>query len=126
MKLSIICPTKNNFNKTIQFAEKLKDLAKSKDSYEIILVLDTNDNSYRKIDKQKLNIRTCTCAPKKTNSERVITGINHSNGQVIMLLNDDVTPKTQFWDKIIFQLQGNVCIFGGIIFNQIYINRAHA
>ena len=103
MKLSIICPTKNNLDEAIRLAEKLKDLAKSKDSYEIILVVDTNDKSYRKIDKQKLNIRICKCAPKKTNSERVITGINHSNGQVIMLLNDDVTPKTQFWDEIILK-----------------------
>ena len=87
MKLSIICPTKNNFNKTIRLAEKLKNLAKSKDSYEIVLVLDSDDQSYRKIDKQKLNIQTCTCLPKKTNSERVTAGISQSNGQVIMLLN---------------------------------------
>jgi len=99
-KISLLLPTRGRPHLLKRFFQSIIDNTQDLKNVEIIMCLDDDDPQSHGIDNSKLNIVKLIGA-RSTMGDYNTKCLNHSSGNIIILMNDDLTICTPGWDKII-------------------------
>lgn len=99
-KISLLLPTRGRPQLLRRLFQSILDNTQDLNNVEIIMCLDDDDPQSHKIDEPRLNI-VKLIGTKSTMGDYNTRCLNHSTGDIIILLNDDLTIDTLGWDRII-------------------------
>jgi glycosyltransferase involved in cell wall biosynthesis len=99
-KISFLLPTRGRPDLLKRLFQSIVDTTHDLKSVEIILCLDDDDLQSQHIDDPRLNI-VKLIGTKSTMGDYNTKCLNRSTGDIIILLNDDLTLETPGWDRII-------------------------
>lgn len=99
-KISLLLPTRGRPHLVRRLFQSIVDNTNDLDDVEIIMCLDDDDTECHRIEDPRLNIIQLI-GPRSTMGEYNTNCLNHSSGDVVILLNDDLTINTSGWDRII-------------------------
>jgi glycosyltransferase involved in cell wall biosynthesis len=102
-KISFLLPTRGRPDLLKRLFQSIVDTTNDLKNVEIILCLDDDDSQSQRIDDPRLNI-VKLIGTKSTMGDYNTKCLNRSVGDIIILLNDDLTIETSSWDKIISDL----------------------
>jgi hypothetical protein len=105
--ISLIVPTRG---RPAQLAALLRCLAATVSDHsnvEVILVTDADDPASRKVPSTALHIHHVVVPPGQTMGTLNMAGYEVSRGRYLMLLNDDVVPRTPGWDDMVRRVFGS-------------------
>ncbi len=106
-KISFLLPTRDRAHLLKRLFQSIVDTTYDLENVEIIMCMDDDDSQSHLIDDPRLNIVKLIGA-KSTMGDYNTRCLNHSSGDIIMLVNDDLTIETRGWDKIIFDLASTI------------------
>ncbi len=92
--LSLIVPTRGRPEQLARLLAGLAGLAADRASYEVVLVVDDDD-----VVPDADGVRLCVGPPGRTMGGLNLAGVEAAAGDFVMLLNDDVIPRTRHWDR---------------------------
>lgn len=96
-KISLLLPTRRRVPRLEAFLESVFQTATFANRVEIILGVDNDDSESLAFEYDKLNVIK-TVAPRCGMGELNSRCLSKSNGDVMILVNDDIIVKTQGWD----------------------------
>ncbi len=96
--LSLLVPTRGRAVQLRRFLNSLAATAARPDAVEVVLVVDEDDPDSRAVRHDLLRLRHVVVPPGRTMGSLNRTAYEASVGNVVMLLNDDVTARTRGWD----------------------------
>lgn len=99
-KISLLLPTRGRPNLLKRLFQSIIDNSYALNNIEIILYLDKDDQQSHEIDAPRLNIIKLI-GDQSTMGGYNTKCLNHSSGNIIILMNDDLTIETPGWDTII-------------------------
>ncbi len=97
---SLIVPTRSRPIQLRRFLDSIAATASHPERIEIVLVVDEDDSSSLAIHDDRLALKLIVGSPGQTMGTLNAAGYAASQGDYIMLLNDDVVVHTQGWDAI--------------------------
>jgi GT2 family glycosyltransferase/SAM-dependent methyltransferase len=97
--ISIIVPTRRRPERLRSLLDSVKGMTRRPERIEIILVTDSDDQSYDGFAEPDLTIRRMVVAPGLSMGELNRAGYAAASGEYLMLLNDDVVLRTPGWDE---------------------------
>ncbi len=100
--LSLIVPTRGRPHALARFLRSLADTARAPKQFEVVLVVDSDDDTPRKFNLP-FEVRIATGPPGRTMGELNRAGYAATRGEFVMLLNDDVIARTRGWDRVVLQ-----------------------
>jgi cellulose synthase/poly-beta-1,6-N-acetylglucosamine synthase-like glycosyltransferase len=95
--LSLIIPSRGRQGLLSRLLEALADLAEDRSSYEVVVVADEDDVP------EAPGARVLVGPPGRTMGQMTRTGCEAAYGDLVFLLNDDVTPRTRGWDRRVIE-----------------------
>lgn len=98
-KFSLIVPTRNRPEQLRRLLGSIVATAADRNSLEIILVIDADDEKSPQVSFSSLAIRRVTVQPGFTLGALDTTGYAASSAPYLMLLTDDVVVRTMDWDR---------------------------
>ena len=111
MKISLMCPSRERLNKFLTFTCSVISTAKNTDNIELVLGIDKDDpnfNSYKRISN---NLPFINFVPLNEHlfKEEGLSGVwnkmvEHSTGDIISMVGDDMIFKTDDWDEAIINI----------------------
>lgn len=99
-KISLLLPTRGRPNLLKRLFHSIIDNTQDLKNIEVILCLDDDDPESHGIDDPRLNI-VRLIGHRSTMGDYNTKCLNHSTGDIIMLMNDDLVICTKGWDQII-------------------------
>jgi len=99
-KISFLLPTRDRAHLLKHLIKSIIDTTYDLENVEIIMCMDDDDPQSHLIDDPRLNI-VKLIGTKSTMGEYNTKCLNRSTGDIIILLNDDLTLETPGWDRII-------------------------
>jgi hypothetical protein len=99
--LSLIVPTRGRPESLRRFLASLATTTRRPQQVEIVLVVDSDDDTFVEPRVGRFTIRTVIGPPGRTMGQLNADGYAASRGDHIMLLNDDVIVRTRGWDRIV-------------------------
>ena len=99
-KISLLLPTRGRPHLLKRLFQSIIDNTQNLENIEIIMYLDDDDPQGHKIDEPRLNI-VKLIGSRSTMGDYNTRCLNRSSGDIIILLNDDLTVDTPGWDRII-------------------------
>ena len=96
--LSLIVPTRRRPDQLQSMLASLRANAARPHTFEVVLVIDSDDPGSVQVHQYGLRIRRVVVPPGQPMGALNMTGYLHSAGDFIMLLNDDVRARTKGWD----------------------------
>jgi glycosyltransferase involved in cell wall biosynthesis len=100
MKLSLLLPTRDRVQLLKRLFQSIVDTTYDLKNVEIIMCLDDDDTQSHRIEDPRLNI-VKLIGPKSTMGDYNTKCLNQCSGDIIILMNDDLTIETPGWDRII-------------------------
>jgi len=97
VKISMLLPTRNRPELLKQFLDSVVKTSRYLSEIEIVLYIDDDDQSTQELDYKELNIIRLV-GPRLSMGEYNHACLYHSNGKIIILVNDDVIIETRYWD----------------------------
>lgn len=104
MLISIIVPTRARLEKLKRFFDSLAATTANPGSVEIILVVDQDDTQTLIFQHSGMLFKLVVVPPGLTMGELNRAGYAASQGNFVMLLNDDVVARTNRWDEKILEV----------------------
>jgi len=103
---SLIVPTRKAVESLRRFLESLSATAANPSDYEVILVIDDDDEESVEFDVggMPLQVQKVIVKPGLSMGGLNMAGYKASKGKYIMLVNDDVIVRTRGWDKTILSV----------------------
>ena len=102
-KISLLLPTRARTELLKRLFQSLVDNTQDLNDLEIVLCIDDDDFQSHSIEDSRLNIIK-VIGPRSTMGDYNTKCLKRSSGDVIILLNDDLTIETAGWDQIILNL----------------------
>jgi hypothetical protein len=99
--ISLIVPTRGRPQQLAGLLHGLAATVSNRDSVEIVLVTDADDPASRDVACTALQVRHVIVPPGQTMGTLNSAGYEASRGRYLMLLNDDVVPRTPGWDGVV-------------------------
>ncbi len=99
-KISLLLPTRGRPHLLERLFHSILDNTRQLKNVEIIMCLDDDDPQSHKINEPRLNI-VKLIGSRSTMGDYNTRCLNHSSGDIIILLNDDLTFETPNWDRTI-------------------------
>lgn len=102
-KISLLLPTRKRVPLVKRFLQSLIDTTKTLSNVEIILFIDEDDIESHQLEEPRLNIIKIIqprCSMGACNS----SCLQLAQGEIIMLVNDDIVIRTPHWDEKIIAL----------------------
>jgi len=106
-RISLLLPTRNRPFLLKRLFRSIIDHTYDINNLEIILCLDNDDAESRSIEDYRLNI-VKTIGPPGTMGEYNTRCLQASSGDLIMLMNDDLTMCTIGWDQLIINFANRI------------------
>jgi len=97
----LIVPTRGRAEQLAALLAGLAATTADRDAVEIILVTDADDPASRDVACTRLQIRDVVVPPGQTMGALNAAGYEAARGRYLMLLNDDVIPRTPGWDDVV-------------------------
>ena len=97
---SLIVPTRGRPAQLRRLLDSVAAAADRPGRIEVVLVVDSDDSSSRDVTHPRLQIVTVASEPGRTMGALNTAGYAASQGEYVMLLNDDVLVRTRGWDRI--------------------------
>ena len=101
ISISLLLPTRDRVEHLNRFCHSLLENSFSIKNIEIILYIDSDDLASQQYVNDYLNI-TKLIGPKLTMGQYNSVCYQHSIGNIVMLVNDDLIVQTKDWDKLLF------------------------
>lgn len=98
--ISLLLPTRERTEHLDSFLKSLLENTSCINNIEIIIYIDRDDVASQKYENKKLNI-TKLIGPKLTMGQYNSVCYQHSVGNTVMLVNDDLIIETKNWDNIL-------------------------
>jgi hypothetical protein len=99
--LSLIVPTRGRPIELRRLLDHVAHTIREPDRLEIVLVIDADDPASRQVDHGGLRLERVIVPPGQTMGALNSAGYEASAGRYLMLLNDDVIPRTPGWDTVV-------------------------
>jgi len=99
-KISLLLPSRGRISLVKQLFKSIIKNTINLERLEIIMCLDDDDKISQEIEESRLNIIKLV-GTKSSMGEYNTRCLNHSSGDIVMLVNDDLTVETRGWDEII-------------------------
>jgi hypothetical protein len=99
--ISLIVPTRGRPALLRRLLDGLAETTAVTEALEVILVIDHDDRATADVSDARLALRRVIVPPGLTMGALNCAGYQASRGRYLMLLNDDVTPRTRHWDAIV-------------------------
>jgi len=99
-RISLLLPTRGRPLLVRRLFNSILDYTADTRSLEIVLCMDEDDTESHRLDEEKLDI-VRTIGPRSTMGAYNTICLEKSSGNIIMLMNDDLTVCTPGWDEII-------------------------
>ena len=99
-KISFLLPTRGRPELLRRLFQSIVDTTHDPDNIEIVMCLDEDDLQSQRIEEPRLNI-VKLLGTRSTMGVYNTKCLNHSSGDIIILLNDDLVMETPSWDRII-------------------------
>lgn len=106
-KISLLLPTRGRPYLLKRLFQSIVDHTTDLDNLEVILYMDDDDTNSHCIDDHRLNI-VKVIGPRSSMGVYNTICLDHSSGEIIMLMNDDLTICTPGWDQIIINLFSSI------------------
>ncbi len=100
MKISLLLPTRGRIHLLKRLFQSIIDHTNDLNNIELVICMDDDDPQSHGIDDPRLNIVKLIGA-RSTMGDYNTKCLNHSSGDIIILMNDDLTIMTPGWDRII-------------------------
>ena len=100
MKISLLLPTRGRIHLLRRLFQSIIDHTDDLNNIELVMCMDDDDPQSHGIDNPRLNIVKLIGA-RSTMGDYNTKCLNHSSGDIIILMNDDLTIDTPEWDRII-------------------------
>jgi hypothetical protein len=97
--LSLIIPTRQRTAGLSRLLDSLAATADDLRSFEVVLVIDADDEPSRLFQHPALSLTQVIVPPGQTMGALNTAGYEASSGEFLMLLNDDVVARTPGWDR---------------------------
>jgi len=97
--LSLIVPTRGRPRQLRRFLRSLAATTLRPSRVEVVLVVDADDPTGRRVRFPGLTVRVVVGPPGRTMGELNRAGEAAARGEYLMLLNDDVVARTPGWDE---------------------------
>jgi len=102
--LSLILPSRGRPEQLKRLLDGLAQTTTRPALIEVILVLDDDDAPSHALGHPALSVRRVIVPPGQTMGALNTHGYEASRGRYLMLLNDDVVPRTPGWDDVVRQV----------------------
>jgi len=99
-KISLLLPTRGRPHLLKRLFKSIIDTTQDLSNVEIIMCIDDDDPQSHNIDEPGLNI-VKLIGPRSSMGDYNTRCLNRSTGDIIILLNDDLTMETPGWDRIV-------------------------
>ena len=119
--ISIILPSRKRYQKAKNFLFSLKENCVKPDLIEIILCIDSDDDSYDKFDHVFEHTKIIN-ETRRNLGQSIFEGIKNSTGEIIFICNDDVSVETSGWDEE-FRIVHNTFTDGIYLFSPNDLNK---
>ncbi len=97
--ISIIVPTRQRTAQLGRFLDSIRATARDPQGIELILVLDQDDQESIQFQWDKMPVKRVLVTPGLSMGSLNMAGYRETQGQYVMLLNDDVIARTPGWDE---------------------------
>jgi hypothetical protein len=102
--ISLIVPTRGRPEQLRRLLDQLAQTTHELDRLEVVLVIDADDAPTQQIGDDRLLLQRVIVPPGQTMGALNFAGHAACRGRYIMLLNDDVIPRTRGWDVVVRQV----------------------
>ena len=96
--ISLILPTRKRCDKAIRFVESARRAATLPAEFEVVLGIDSDDHESQALHFEDVRYTT-VIAPRRSMGAINTECAQKSNGDIIMLVNDDSVVRTEGWDE---------------------------
>ena len=101
MKISILVPTKSRPKELQRFINSLITHTQDLSSIELVLAVNSDDDSTTMVDFKNLSVVIVRCQPNSSMGYFNSAALNASFGEIVILGNDDIVIRTYGWDGIV-------------------------
>ena len=102
-RISLLLPTLGRPVLARNFLQTVVEQTENLDDVEVILYVNDDDPTSQNLDDERINL-TRIIGPPATMGTYNTSCLEHSQGRVLVLVNDDILIRTRSWDRILLEL----------------------